>query len=375
MKRTLALLPLVVALAACSGGETPVENTAPTKPLLLLSQDLLTVEMGELAQGPVVSGSLQPERQADLRAEVSGVVLQVHKDNGDLVKKGDLLLVIDPTAIRDQLLSAQEAERAADIALDQAERQLKRWTSMSKKGLVAAETLEGAELKRNQSQSELASARARVVEARQRLEKTEVRAPFDGILSGRLVSAGDTAQVGKELMKVVDPRSMRFEGFVAADQAGRVKVGDGVNFRVNGYAGKTFEGGVQRINPIADAMTRQVQMLVSVPTDEQLVAGLYAEGMVRVASESAILVPESALVQDGDTHFVWRLRAASLSRIPVVLGQRNERDGRYAIRSGLTAGEQVLRHPQGALKDGGKVQLADKAMGGAPVVASASAGE
>ena len=67
--------------------------------------------------------------------------------------------------------------------------------------------------------------------ARQQLERTEVRAPFDGIVSDRKVSAGDTAQVGKELLKVIDPTSLRFEGLVSADSIGEVKAGQHVWFR------------------------------------------------------------------------------------------------------------------------------------------------
>ena len=64
-----------------------------------------------------------------------------------------------------------------------------------------------------------------MVTARQQLERTEVRAPFDGIVSDRKVSAGDTAQIGKELVKVIDPTSLRFEGLVSADSIGEVKAG------------------------------------------------------------------------------------------------------------------------------------------------------
>ena len=370
--RTLLVLPLVAALAAC-GHDKPGAETAATeaaKPLLLVNEDLLTASEGTLSQGPVVSGSLQPERQADLRAEVSGIVLQVLKENGDPVKKGDLLLRIDPTSIRDQLMSAEESARAAEVAQAQAESTLKRWKAMAGKGLVAAETIEAAEVKKNQAIADLASAKARLVQARQQLEKTEVRAPFDGIVGAREVSAGDTAQIGKELVKVVDPTSMRFEGFVATEQIGKVKTGNAVSFRVNGYPDRTFDGQILRVNPIADINTRQVQVLVSVPAGESLVAGLFAEGRIQIDSVSAVLLPETALIKDGDKHYVWRVRSNTLNRVPVVLGGRNERDGQYAIQSGVEAGDQVLRYPQGALKDGIKVQI--NPTGGTTVAAATS---
>jgi len=351
-------------LASCGGGRPDGAAEPDTStPLLLVSQDLITAQAENLAQGPVIAGSLQPELRADLRAEVSGIVLQVFKDNGDAVSKGDLLLRIDPTAIRDNLLSAQEAERAAHVALEQAERQFARMQSMVEKGLVAVETVETAEGTRNQAQSTLASARARVVESQQLLEKTEVRAPFDGVVAARTVSAGNTVQVGMELLKVLDIGTMRFEGMIAADEVGNVSPGAKVYFRVNGYPGREFEGTVQRVNPVANAATRQVQVLVSLPqVDVNFVAGLYAEGQIDVLSRPAILLPESAVVREGDLAHVWMVRQGVLQSTPVILGEQDRRLGRYEISAGVAAGDQLLRHPLGALKDGRAVQISESAV-------------
>lgn len=365
--KSLLAVALALALTAC-GGEAPSDaKPKAASPLQLVAEDVLVLDTQSLAQGPVISGSLQPELRADLRAEVAGVVLEVLKDNGDAVAKGDLLIRLDPTAIRDKLLSAQEAERAASVAMDQSERQLKRMQSMAGQGLVATEALENAEAKRNQAQADLASARARVVEARQQMEKTEVRAPFAGVVGARAVSAGDTAQVGKELLTVLDVATMRFEGNIAADQVGRVQPGAAVSFRVNGYPDRRFEGQVQRVNPVADAATRQVQVLVSLPnTDVTWVAGLYAEGRIDVASRPALLVPESALISEGDTHSVWQVQEGVLHKIPVQLGERDERLGRYEVLSGLSVGAQVLRHPVGALKDGVAIQMSSEIAASTP---------
>jgi len=102
--------------------------------------------------------------------------------------------------------------------------------------------VEDVEIRRNTAQSDREAARSRVVTARQMLERTEVRAPFDGIVSDRKVSAGDTAQVGKELLKVIDPSSLRFEGFVSADSVGEVKTGQHVWFHVHGFNDREFTG-------------------------------------------------------------------------------------------------------------------------------------
>ncbi|MBD8526080.1 efflux RND transporter periplasmic adaptor subunit [Pseudomarimonas arenosa] len=378
MNKTLVLLTLSAAvLVACGKAAVPTDlQSAEPQPLLLVEQDVLVAEASALSQGPVISGSLQPELRADLRAEVAGIVLDVLKDNGDEVAKGDVLLRLDPTAIRDKLLSAQEAERAAKVALEQSERQFKRMQSMVKQGMVAVEAVETAEGKRNQAQSELASAHARVVEARQQLEKTEVRAPFAGVVGSRTVSPGDTAQVGMQLLSVLDIDTMRFEGMVAADQIGKVETGAPVRFRINGFAGQEFEGQVQRVNPVANEATRQVQVLVALSPQaaDRLVAGLYAEGRIDVSSRPAIMLPESSLLRDGDTAFVWQVLDANLRRQQVSLGERDARLGRVEITSGLSAGDRVLRHPLGSLKDGAPVEFSGDAPAGSEL-ATAAVGE
>jgi RND family efflux transporter MFP subunit len=363
IKLTLIALCVASALAACSKPEVAKVQEDSAKPLQLVGQDLLTLAESNLARGPVISGSLQPVVKAELNAEVSGIVMQVFKDNGDLVKAGDVLVKLDQTTYRDKLLSAQEAERSAIVTLEQSNRQLKRMQSLSKQSLVTQEGLEAAENKANQAQSDLASARARLVEARQQMEKTEVKAPFSGVVATRKVSAGDTAQVGKGLMVLIDPASIRFEGYVAADRVGQVKVGNKVTFKVNGYSGQFFTGTVERINPLANESTRQVQLLVSMDLKEQsLVAGLYAEGHVEVQNSDALMVPESALIREGDKHFVWQFANNELKKTEVEVGDKDERWGTQQVLSGISSGAQILRHPQGALTDGVKAELAAAAL-------------
>lgn len=362
IKLTLIALCIATGLAACSKPEVAKVEEITAKPLQLVTQDLLTLSESTLARGPVISGSLQPVIKAELNAEVSGIVMQVLKDNGDVVKAGDVLVKLDQTTYRDKLLSAQEAERSAVVTLEQSNRQLKRMQSLSKQSLVTQEGLEAAENKANQAQSDLASARARLVEARQQMEKTEVKAPFSGVVATRKVSAGDTAQVGKGLMVLIDPASIRFEGYVAADRVGQVKVGNKVTFKVNGYSNQFFTGTVERINPLANESTRQVQLLVAMELKEQsLVAGLYAEGHVEAQNSDALMVPESALIREGDKHFVWQFADKQLKKTEVELGDKDERWGTQQVLSGVSSGSQILRHPQGALTDGAKAELAGAA--------------
>lgn len=359
------LLALIIATgaAACSKDAAKADKAAAAaaneRPLLLAAEDLLTVRNNALASGPSITGSVQPERRADLRAEVSAVVLQVLKENGDVVRRGDLLVRLDDTAIRDSLDSAEAATRASSLSYDQAERQFQRMTTLRKSGMVSTQALEDAETRRNNAQSDLEAAKTRAAQARQQLQRTAARAPFDGIVSDRKVSAGDTAQIGKELVKVIDPTSMRFEGLVSADNIGSVKAGQAVFFQINGYGEKEFAGKVKRVNPAANATTRQVEVLVDfVDKKQPILAGLYAEGRIETESTTGLTVPATALVRDGDKTNVWRLKGSALQKVSLTIGERDSRSGDFVLKSGLAEGDRLVRYPSATLKEGQKVEMA-----------------
>ncbi|MDR7050043.1 RND family efflux transporter MFP subunit [Duganella sp. 3397] len=380
LRKTLLAIAVATALAGCNKSDEEAEKKeaaakAANITLQVASEDTLVVQSTGLASGPVITGSIQPERRADLRAEVSAIVLQVLKENGEPVKKGDVILRLDETSIRDNVNSAEEAARASQQSLDQTQRMLERQTTLRSSGMVSSQALEDMELRRNTAQSELAAAKSRLVTARQQLGRTVVRAPFDGIVSERKVSSGDTAQVGKELVKVIDPASMRFEGTVSADKIGVVKVGQPVLFRVNGYPGQNFAGTVKRVDPAANAVTRQVEVLVSFAGPSQpRVAGLYAEGRVESQTSAALTVPQSSLVQAGDINYVWRVKNGVMSKAMLGIGTRDERTGNWQVLSGLAAGDTIMRVPGSNFKDGLKVAfIAPRVVKPAQAVASAPA--
>ena len=368
-------LSFVLLLAACNKApDTAAKAAAPAASLLIASEDLLTVRTNSLASGPSITGSVQPERRADLRAEISAVVLQVLKENGDAVRTGDLLVRLDDTAIRDSLASADVAARSAGQALDQAERQFQRMTTLRGSGMASAQQLDDAEVRRNNASADLEAAKSRAATARQQLTRTAVRAPFDGIVSDRKVSAGDTAQIGKELVKVIDPASMRFEGLVSADSIGLVKSGQAVTFRVNGYGDQNFQGKVRRVNPAANTTTRQVEVLVDFADKKTpKLAGLYAEGQVDAASSSGLTVAASAVVRDGDKSSAWRLNGNALQKVALAIGERDPRTGDFVVKDGLKDGDQIIRHPSSTLKDGQKVERSAAPAGTQPAPRAATA--
>jgi pyruvate/2-oxoglutarate dehydrogenase complex dihydrolipoamide acyltransferase (E2) component len=170
--------------------------------------------------------------------------------------------------------------RAIAQAFDQAERQVQRLKTLQAQGMTSMQALEDAEVRRNNAQSDLVAPRRAWCRRAPMLQRTEVRAPFDGVVSERKVLRGDTAQVGKELVKVIDPRSMRFEGLVSADRMHELQIGQR-SLSASTATQADFAGTVQRIDAAANAMTRQVEVLVA-----------FARG--RAAARAGLCMPRAA---------------------------------------------------------------------------------
>lgn len=355
----LAVLAVALSLSGCQKGSAGKKDASQDLAVLQLGpEDKLTLGESEHATGPLITGAIQPEKRADLRAEISAVVLHVFKENGETVRRGDLLVQLDATSIRDSLNSAEEAARAARENFEQAERQFQRQKTLQAQGMISQQALEDAANRRIAAQSEKVAAEARLVAARQQQNRTEVRAPFDGVVSERRVSPGDTAQIGKELLKVIDPSSMRFEGYVSADRRGELRLGQEVDLRINGAAEGRIEGRIRRIDVAADPVSRQISVLVDLGDRKQAaVAGLYGEGHVRTAKSAALMLGEADMQRDGDQVYAWIVKDGKLHRQAVVLGERDERRGEFVVASGLKPGDVLLRNPSRTLVEGNPVEL------------------
>ncbi len=358
----IAALAAFATLAGCQKGAAKDDKEKLPPAVQLAAEDKLVMGQSEHSNGPLVTGSVQAERRADLRAEVAAVVQQVFKENGEAVRKGDLLVRLDPTSIRDSLTSAEESVRAAKDAFEQNDRQYERQKALQAQGMVSVQALEDAQNRRAAALSEKVASEARLVAARQQMSRTEARAPFDGIVSERQVSAGDTAQVGKALLKVIDPSSMRFEGYVSADQRNDLKVGQMVDLRINGASKGQLEGKIRRIDVAADPVSRQVAVIVDfIDPRAASVAGLYGEGHVRTTSAVALMLGESDLQRDGDSAFAWVVKDSKLHRQPIKLGERDARTGDFVVTQGLAIGDVLIRNPSRTLVENTPVQPAARA--------------
>ena len=298
-------------------------------------ENIVVVALQRIETGPVISGSLEADEQAVVRAEVAGAVLETYAEAGERVHRGQLLARLDDTALRDQALSAKSAVTTAENTDQIAQRNLQRSEALLKAGAIADRDLENARNAAMTAQTQLDNAKAMYVNAQKTLDKTRVTAPFDGVVSARSVSGGDYMSPGGAMFSLVNPATMRLEASVPANEMGDVKVGMPVRFEVTGYPGRTFSGRITRVNPTADPATRQVALVARIPNaGNSLVGGLFAEGRVSAESRRSTVVPVSAVDQTGIRPTVTVLRQGKATPVGVELGIRDNVAETVEIRSG-----------------------------------------
>jgi RND family efflux transporter MFP subunit len=342
--RNVWLVAVAVLASACQQQSNAAEaDSSAAEPMLVGVENVAVAESTQLRSGPAISGSLQPHWSATVRAEVPGAVIRTYAERGERVGNGALLARIDDRAIRDTYLSARSAARTAEAASAQAQRDLERTASLVKAGAVAQQAEEQQRVAAQNAESALADAQARLASAEKQLRATEVRAPDAGVVSDRSVQAGDVVQPGAELFTIVDPSRMKLEAAVPAQLLSEVRIGAPVEFTVTGYADRVFTGRVDRVSPMADPTTGQVQITVALPnTAGELVGGLFAQGRVASQSRHGIVIPESAVDVRGLRPVVRVLAEGLVARKEVVLGLRDDATERVEVTAGIAAGDTLL---------------------------------
>jgi len=364
----LVVAPAVLTIVACKKGP-PEADAASTKSagMTIGTENIAIVTVGSVMSGPTLSGAIMPEREASVRAQVGGSVLQTYAEQGQRVKAGQLLAQVDASGLQDAFLSARAAVTSAGSSADIATRELARSQKLFAAGAIAERDLEEARRASITAKAALADARARLANAQKQLGYTRIVAPFRGVVSERQVSAGDVVQSGGAMFTVVDPSSMRLEASIPADQLSSVRIGVPVTFTISGYPGRTLTGRVTRINPTADPATRQVRIIASIPNESgALVGGLFATGRLASESKTGLTAPVSAIDARSTVPAVMRIRQGKVERVPIQLGLRDEGAERVEITSGVQAGDTLLLGAAQGISSGTIVRVsvpADKAPG------------
>ncbi|HYD53962.1 MAG TPA: efflux RND transporter periplasmic adaptor subunit [Gemmatimonadaceae bacterium] len=354
--RALTVLSLA-AVGACSRGDASEQPPEPPRSTVG-AENVTVVRFADVKSGPGLSGTLQAEQEATIRAEIPAAVLGTYAEPGQRVQRGTVLAQLDAAGIRDAVIAARANVATTQASHQNARRDLERTQALVAAGAVAERDLERARTAASAAQAQLAAARAQLSSAEENLSKTRIVAPFAGVVSARQAKGGDVVSPGTALFTVVNPATMRLEASVPASDLSAVRVGLPVEFTVSGYPTRRFVGRIARVSPTADQATGQVQIVATIPNaGATLVGGLFAEGRVATESRTAPMVPASAIDERGLRTSVVRVRGGRVERVDVVVGIRDLITETVEIRSGVAAGDTVLLGAARAITPGTQVTI------------------
>lgn len=367
---------LAMGAAACGGGEGEAAETAAEKQenvTVLGAADVAAAEMTQLASGVALTGSLEPYRIAEVKSQVPGVVRGLSVDRGSSVGAGQVLARIEAQGITSQAAGAASGVAAAQAQVSLARRQLESARTLYQAGAMSELDFRAAEAQFQAAQAQLAGARSSATGASEQAGRTAVRAPFAGQVSERTANEGEAVNVGQTLLTVVNSQYLELRGQVPVDQANLVRPGQPAEFTLTAFPGRTFSGTVARIDPVADAGTRQVGVTLRLQNTGELIAGMFASGRVVTGGDrQALVVPAAAVRGQGADQHVMALAGDSVVRRPVTVGARDDARGVVAVESGLQAGERVIVSP-GVVPAGAKVRV--QAAGAAAPAAAPGKGD
>lgn len=289
------------------------------------------------------AAALAADEAVVIRPQIDGRVVEIAFEEGSRVEKGDLLFRLD-----DGLLRAQRAE--AEAALDLANQNAERAKMLFTQGA-------GTERVRDESEAQVKTARARAAMARERLAYTRITAPFGGLIGFRNISVGAYVKSGDDLVELVaiDPMKVSFD--VPERYLSAVSVGQKVEVVVDALAGESFTGELVTISPRVTAAGRSLKLRAQVGNaDGRLRPGLFARANLRIAERgSALMVPESAIVPQGEKRLVYRVVGGKARIAEVKLGIR--RAGKVEVSGGISDGDIVVTAGQLKLRDGVPVAI------------------
>ena len=330
--------------SAASGAGAAAKGTPAASPAGNIIVEAVKVETLSLPQTITAVGSLRSDESVTLRPEVAGRINAIGFQEGQRVAKGALLVRLDPAVPEAEVQQARANLTLAQSKFDRA-------VDLAQRNFMSGQAKDEAENNLKVSEATLQLAQAK-------LAKLDLRAPFAGIIGLRSVSMGDYVKEGADLVNLesIDPLKVDFR--VPEIYMRQVQVGQPLQIQLDALPGSMFEGKVFAVNPLIDAAGRAVVIRAIVRNpDTSLRPGMFARvRLITRDAKNALVLPEQALVPQGDQQFVFRIVDGKAVRTKVDVGQR--RDAKVEVLNGVTRDDMVVTAGQLKLRDGVGVTFA-----------------
>ncbi|MDN3564530.1 efflux RND transporter periplasmic adaptor subunit [Paeniroseomonas aquatica] len=321
-----------------------------------LTVALATVTAQSLARPVFGDGSVVAWQELVVGIETGGLrILEVPVEEGDGVRRGQLLARLDDALPAAQAAQAEAAVREAEAALAIAQSDLRRSTELARSESVARQILEQRQSAALQAEARLLAARARRDEAAARLGQTRILAPTDGTIARRSILPGAVTIPGQEALRLIRDSRLELDARVPELDLAALRPGQPVLVR---HGSREIMAQVRALAPVVGSDTRLGIVHVALPADSGLRPGMFAQAEFRPEAQPGLIVPQEAVVFREGRPFAFVVPAGSdrAALRPLTTGLR--RGGVVDVTRGLAEGERVVITGAGFLSDGDRVRLA-----------------
>lgn len=331
MRRLLVFaLSAAALLSACSSADNPDAGAGgPPGGMPPLPVESAQVAVRAWASSFETVGSLRADESVLVRPEVAGRIEKIGFSEGGEVRAGQLLFALDAS-------TAQAAAHEAKVNLETARVAMQRAQELVGRKLISQSEFDLARAQFSVSEARLASARTQ-------LAKMTLHAPFAGRVGLRQVSVGDFVNAGQDLVSLVQLDPIEVDFSAPETLLGQLREGQAVSLQVDAFASETFKGTLVAIDPVVDPNSRSVHLRAQVTNaDQRLRPGQFARLTLDTgdAGSQSLMMPEQALMQDGDVRYVYAVVDGKAKKTTISTGRRLP--GLVEVLQGLKAGDEVI---------------------------------
>lgn len=337
---------------ACSKQETEIQ----AKPSGKSTVSYETVNVKEMNPDFTVSvpGELKPYESAQLFAKVQGFIKKIYVDRGSMVKKGQLLAVLEAPEMNQDYLADKSSQQKMYTDFLYNKQAYERLLDAAKtKGAVADIELDRAKSLMESSRSAYESSKAGAGRSSQMNEYLRITAPFNGVITERNLSAGALTgpNTGIPIFKIAQKEKLRLTVSVPEKYVSSLSKSTKVNFTVNSIPGQSFTANLSRDSHLIDAENRALTVEFDVENNPLLKGGEYAQVKLHLKrNASTLFVPQKSIVQSQQGVFVMSINNNEIKKIPVKEGITSE--NMTEVFGDLTVNDKILKKPSEEIKEG-----------------------
>ncbi len=359
----LAATLLGAALLVACGDDAPRKDAAKSA----MTITTVAVKAKPMARTITVMGTVVAWEEMPVGAEVGGLAIaEVMVDEGDEVKRGQVLARLNDSVLRAQLAQQEASITAAKATLAEALANLKRAEELLPKGHISGQTADARRAAAGTAQAQLTLAQASRDETAARLAQTRITSPDDGYISARTAVIGQIVGSGDQLFRVV--RDSRLELDAEIPETTLAMLAPGLTVEVSAEGIAPAAATIRALAPSVDVKSRLGLAHIALPPRAGFRPGMFAQASIALQDSAALMVPSSAVVyRDGAGGVFVAVKGDTVRFRKVETG---ERSGDYVeVLSGVAAGDEVALKGAGFLEDGDPVTVARDPEGSAPPLA------